>query len=140
MLNLIYVSTALRAFSDADLVALLNQSREKNTRLGITGMLLYKDLSFIQLLEGPDEAVRGLVSTINRDNRHTGILILLDRQIQQRRCPNWSMGFQNLNDPALQSLPGYSEFMNESLDSERYQTDPNHAIRLLELFRKNMTA
>lgn len=140
MLNLIYVSTALRAFSDADLIALLNQSREKNTRLGITGMLLYKDLSFIQLLEGPDEAVRCLVSTINRDNRHTGILILLDRQIQQRRCPNWSMGFQNLNDPALQSLPGYSEFMNESLDSERYQTDPNHAIRLLELFRKNMTA
>ncbi len=60
MLSLIYVSSSTRAFSDADLVALLEQSQEKNARLDITGMLLYKDGNFMQVLEGPDDAVRQL--------------------------------------------------------------------------------
>ena len=48
------------------------------------------------------------------------------------------MGFKNLNDPALLEIPGYSEFMNEPLDSQMFQTEPSKARKLLEMFRRSM--
>lgn len=138
MVSLVYVSSATRHFSAEDLVALLKQSREKNARLDITGILLYKDGNFMQVLEGPDEAVRQLFSTIAADDRHTGVIRLLERPLDQRQFADWSMAFRNLNDPALREVPGYSEFMNEPLTSPTFRTDPNQVRRLLEIFRENM--
>lgn len=139
MLSLIYVSSSTRAFSDADLVALLEQSREKNARLDVTGMLLYKDGNFIQALEGPDDAVRQLFQTICLDGRHRGVIRLIERQIEQREFADWTMAFRNLNDPALRNIPAYSEFLNESLDSETFRATPSRALRLLHVFRSNMS-
>ena len=50
--HVVYVSTASEPMDDEDLAELLAQSRERNARNDITGMLLYKDSRFIQLLEG----------------------------------------------------------------------------------------
>ena len=139
MLSLVYISSAKGEFSAADLVALLEQSRENNARLGITGMLLYKDGNFMQVLEGPDDVVRQLVKTIAADDRHHGIIQLLEWQIEQRQFPDWTMGFKDLNDPALRENPGYSEFMNQPLDSPMFRTEPSKARKLLEVFRRNMS-
>ena len=38
MFFIVYVSSAVKPFSHPELVELLTQSREKNTRLGLTGM------------------------------------------------------------------------------------------------------
>lgn len=138
MLSLVYVSSATSALSEADLVALLRQCRDKNGKLDITGMLLYKDGNFMQALEGPDDAVRQLFEIISADSRHRGVIRLLERQIEQRQFPEWTMAFRNLEDPVLRDIPGYSEFMNEPLDSAVFQKNPNHARRLLEVFRRNM--
>jgi hypothetical protein len=139
MLSLVYCSSATNAFSEADLVALLSQSRENNARLDITGMLLYKDGNFIQVLEGPDDAVRQLFNTISADYRHRGVIKLLERPVEERHFADWSMAFRNLTDPGLRDIPGYSEFLNEPLDSPAFRTDPNHARRLLELFRTKIS-
>jgi hypothetical protein len=56
----------------------------------------------------------------------------------ERRFPDWSMGFRDLSDPAIRDLPGYSEFMNEPLDSDRFQSEPSRAVRLLEVFRRSI--
>ncbi len=58
MFFLVYVSSAVRPFSRVDLDDLLATSRANNARVGITGMLLYKDGNFMQVLEGDEEAVR----------------------------------------------------------------------------------
>ena len=138
VLSLVYISSSKGEFSDTDLVALLKKSREKNTRLGITGMLLYKSGNVMQVLEGPDDAVRKLIKTINADDRHHGVITLLERQIEQREFPDWTMGFKNLNDPELRESSGYSEFMNEPLDSRIFQAEPSKALKLLEIFRRNV--
>ena len=138
MLSIVYVSSALTPFSASALIDLLRQSREKNARLDITGMLLYKDGNFIQVLEGPDDAVRQLFRTISGDGRHQGVIPLLERKIEQREFPGWTMAFRNLEDPSVRDLPGYSEFMNEPLDSEELRSDPGRAERLLGIFRHNM--
>ncbi len=138
MLSLIYVSSALREFSDDDLLALLEQSREKNARLDITGMLLYKDGNFIQVLEGPDDAVHQIFETIRGDSRHHGVIRLLERPIETRDFPDWQMGFRKLGKQDLPDIPGYTEFMDEPLNSEQFRTNAGHARRLLDIFRRNM--
>lgn len=138
MFSLVYVSSAKELFSDDDLKALLQQSRDNNTRVSVTGMLLYKDGNFMQLLEGLEETVMSLYAKIERDPRHRGVLILLRREIRERAFPDWSMGFKNLDDASLEQIPGYSPFMNEPLTAAGFQADPARAQSLLEMFRAKM--
>lgn len=97
MIAIIYISSAVRPFSDDELAACLAQYREKNDRLEITGILLYKDGDFMQLIEGPEEAVRSLAKTIYGDPRHHGIIQLIERKTAAREFEDWSMEFQNVS-------------------------------------------
>src|ERR687893_1319722 len=73
---LVYVSSAVRLFSAEDLRALLETCRKNNAELGVTGMPLYKDGNFMQVLEGDEEAVRGLYARIVAAPRHRGEITL----------------------------------------------------------------
>ena len=138
MVSLVYASAAVSLFSEDDLVALLNRSRETNTRLKLSGMLLYKDGNFLQVLEGPEDAVQYLFKAICADNRHRGVLRLIKERINERRFADWAMAFRNLNRPNFEDLPGYSAFMNERLDPEIFHSSPSRAQRLLDMFRQTM--
>ena len=138
MLSLLYVSSATQLFSEEDIKALLQKSRDNNARLGLTGLLLYKDGNFMQVLEGPDDVVTRLYAKIHTDPRHHGILQLVRQQVQRREFPSWSMGFKNLNDVNLEQMPGYSTFLNEPLNSAGFSADPSRAHTLLAMFRDKM--
>lgn len=77
MYFLIYVSIARNALRSEELLELLRVSRENNMRDGITGLLLYKDGKFMQLLEGPEATVCATYSRIEKDRRHHDVTILL---------------------------------------------------------------
>lgn len=72
MFALAYTSEALSPFGHSDLMELVQLASAKNKRLEVTGYLIYDSASasFLQLLEGPKEAVEGLMSSIERDPRH----------------------------------------------------------------------
>jgi len=53
LIQLIYVSAATNRFNPAELRELLRLARLKNQQLDVTGMLLYHEGSFLQVLEGP---------------------------------------------------------------------------------------
>ncbi|HSM42684.1 MAG TPA: BLUF domain-containing protein, partial [Afifellaceae bacterium] len=59
MYCLVYVSAAHHLMGDDELTEILETSRARNAAAGITGMLLYKDGSFMQLLEGAKTNVLG---------------------------------------------------------------------------------
>ena len=90
---LVYVSEADRSFDDAELEELAVRSAVKNDRLRITGYLHYapERHTFFQYLEGPREAVRGLMAEIAEDDRHRIRNILELGEIGQRNFPGWSM-------------------------------------------------
>ncbi len=135
MYLLVYVSTAVQPFTDDQLISLLRQSREKNARLGITGLLLYKAGNFMQLLEGPKDAVVSLANSIKADPRHHGMIVVLQEDHDQREFPGWDMKFQNL-DPA--SFPGHAEDpINLPLTSEAFLLRPTLALHLLLKLREN---
>jgi hypothetical protein len=137
MLSLIYVSSATWLFSDEELEALLEQCREKNARLGVTGMLLYKDGNFMQVLEGEDTTVRQLAAEIEMDRRHKNFTILTEEPITQRQFSDWSMAFNHLNRSDRTDVPGYSRFLDERLNPEVLGVPPEGSWKLLMTFREH---
>ncbi len=138
LFSLVYASSAVELFSTTELVALLECCRRNNTAAGVTGMLLYKAGNFMQVLEGEEETVRRLHAKILCDPRHRGVLTLTEHMITERQFGGWSMGFRNLTDPALRTLPGYNEFLNVPLDDAGFAAHPSRAQRLLATFRDKM--
>lgn len=135
---LVYVSSATLQFSGEDLRALLATCRENNAELGVTGMLLYKDGNFMQVIEGDEEAVRGLYARIEADPRHGGEITLQQGFTERRQFPDWSMGFRDLNAPEERSTSGYSEFLNAPLTGREFSGDPSRAQKLLLTFKRTM--
>ena len=106
MLQLVYVSNAVRAFTDDQLRDLLTKARAKNTSLNITGMLLHQDGAFLQMLEGEAAAVDSLFTRICGDGRHKAITMLVRTEVGGRTFSDWSMGFTDVKGSAKKLL-GY---------------------------------
>jgi hypothetical protein len=137
MFQLIYVSQACVAMDEARLRELLAQSREKNARLEITGMLLYQQGNFMQVLEGSREAVLSLMTSIRADVRHTNVVVIQEFYPPEREFPDWTMAFHQI-DESTSRQPGFSDFLGTPLNGARFERDPRAARNLL-LFFKQMT-
>ena len=72
--RLIYISSASGKFGQADLDAILAISRKNNSARGLTGMLLFHDGCFFQVLEGEAAIVERTFATISNDTRHGGVI------------------------------------------------------------------
>lgn len=133
--TLIYVSAATYQLSKQDLMKLLATCRNNNTDLGITGMLLYKDGQFMQVLEGEEANVVSLHKKIAHDDRHQYVTTIYSAPIKERSFSDWLMGFQDLNDESVKDVEGYSDFLNTPFDSDHFRTDIGSAFRLLNMFK-----
>lgn len=106
--SIVYFSTAIADFGEADLVQLLKQARSFNEQAGITGVLMYGGGRFVQVLEGCPAIVRSLYARIATDPRHGRLEKLADGMVPRREFKEWHMSFAPL--PAgsdRQHLPGY---------------------------------
>ena len=117
MLMLVYVSSATRLLSHADLLKLLHTSRRNNQRAQITGVLLYDDGNFLQAVEGPDQAIRDLYRRLEEDDRHHHLRIVLEEPIEERQFPQWSMGFVPQRAIPAKDLASFTTFLSEPADS-----------------------
>ena len=96
--QLVYVSSVGSEQSIVEVFAEIPGYRTKNVGLAITGMLLVKQGSFMQVLEGREAAVRSLYATIRADPRHEHVHTLATIEVPGRQFPDWSMGFADLDD------------------------------------------
>jgi len=92
-LQLGYVSIAQPDLLPAENRQILETSRRNNIEAGITGILLFDGAKFLQILEGPEEAVLNTFETISQDERHHGVTRILSRYVPERDFPDWRMGF-----------------------------------------------
>jgi hypothetical protein len=108
MRQLLYVSNTLPDLTPAALDAILTASRRNNAMMGITGLLLYIDGGFLQMLEGEERALRELHTRISTDRRHWDLRLMLDREVGARAFPGWSMGFERpcMDDPETAGMFG----------------------------------
>ncbi|WP_051563775.1 BLUF domain-containing protein [Enterovibrio calviensis] len=92
LIAIVYTSESLFDFDMETLKALMVQSRVNNTKHGITGLLLYREREFIQVLEGEEEDVNSAYQHIKNDFRHKRVEAIFKEPIERRYFPNWSMG------------------------------------------------
>lgn len=135
MFRIMYVSHAARAFEKTELAALHAKARANNRRAGITGMLVYKEGWFVQVLEGEEAAVRRLFAIIQRDSRHGEVCLLAEGTVAGREFADWSMGFQYLNDSDLLGLYTHAKPLGKSFAIESFKTNPGDCLHLLRFIR-----
>lgn len=138
MFYLIYVSNATRQFNSDHLLDILRVSRESNANVSVTGMLLYKNRSFMQLLEGPEEVVRELLEKIKEDPRHYGLMTLQEGTVPERHFPDWSMAFEDMEGDAS-TQAGLEEFRDWDFTGPEFRAEPTRAHRLPRLFAEHMS-
>lgn len=137
---ILYVSQAKRPMSEDELSGLLEVSRRNNIRDGITGLLLYKlwrtekRANFLQLLEGPREAVTAAYEKIKKDSRHHTIISLEQGELSERNFTEWAMGFKNLESEDLKSFPGVRDVDIESFDPDHFHEQIKPALESMKLF------
>jgi hypothetical protein len=117
LLSVIYTSAATHLPDDAELEELLRRAREHNARQGISGILLYGDGNFMQLLEGPEEAVAGLYARIRRDPRHHMVTTILEERGREREFAEWSMAYRRIDAPTWLRLSQPAGARGEGADS-----------------------
>ena len=70
--RVIYVSEKVGS-SEQDVADIVKVSTQNNPSKDITGCLVEGKNSFLQILEGPSDAIKGLYKTISEDKRHTNV-------------------------------------------------------------------
>jgi len=106
MKRLIYLSSAWDQFQPEDLASLLAVARRNNIRDGLTGVLLFHDGSFMQVLEGDAEAVDRVFRRIRKDGRHNRILVLSQTEGVTRLFPGWAMALARPDALAMDDPEG----------------------------------
>lgn len=120
--------------SHEELKNLLIQSREKNKTLDITGMLLYREGTFMQIIEGEKKNVVELYDTILRDERHHGILEVLTGEITERNFEDWSMGFLNMD--SIDGHPKYKVYIRDNFTLKSFREDSQDAYEFIKTFNE----
>jgi hypothetical protein len=90
MKQLIYRSQPF-GFDNATLAGILMRARPNNRRDDITGALICRHDLYLQLIEGPAEAIDALYARIVNDDRHADVRLLLVRDFAARLFPTWAM-------------------------------------------------
>lgn len=107
MHRIIYVSHAAISFELHQLDWLLTQARTFNAAHEITGILLYSNEQFLQVLEGDEATLRALYARICQDSRHWGVTTHADRPIGRRVFTDWQMAFQMIPPQQFLRLAGH---------------------------------
>lgn len=103
MISITYVSSAVYRFSEATLLDLVDQCQRNNERLGVTGILVYSDGNFMQVIEGADLVIHALYERIRCDSRHRGVYTVRQQGIEAREFRGWSMAYNILPPAALRT-------------------------------------
>lgn len=118
MLSLIYVSRMMMRSDEQAVAELARRAEIANSRLGITGLLLWNSLHFMQLLEGEGQQVMDVMTRIANDPRHTDIVYLRTEERATRECPDWGMQAQLSPLTGAGALSGFADALPATLATD----------------------
>ncbi|WP_310555627.1 BLUF domain-containing protein [Flavobacterium sp.] len=117
MYRIIYLSSATKLLTDDELHTLLTHSKSNNVKYNITGLLLYIDGDFLQVIEGEKQTVLNLFELIKMDTRNRSIICVFNEEVNERQFPDWSMGFSQLSYNDLQKIDAFEGITKKSLSN-----------------------
>lgn len=134
--KLVYLSHATPLFEgDSDLKSILEVSRSNNNKVDISGLLLYTNGLFIQLLEGKEDDVMETYNRIVKDPRHSDAVVVAKKNEEGRSFKNWSMGFIA---PTENEINEMESFVKES-QFEDFLSASNHPLLVMmnRIYQRN---
>lgn len=102
-----YVSTGCDNLQYENIKCILESSNRNNKENGITGILVYCNKHFFQIIEGEKGAVQQLFSQILIDPRHDNVIKIQEGYIKARQFESWNMAFKSYNKE-LQGLDNFN--------------------------------
>lgn len=93
-----YVSTVHPQVSNYDIAKLMDFIKTNNNTLNITGILIYSDGNFFQILEGEKFLIKMLFDKIKKDVRHYNIIKMLDKEIKVNSFSEYNSSFTVISD------------------------------------------
>ena len=133
MYYIVYVSSASKGFSEEELKKLSSVCQQHNNALHITGLLLFMEGNFIQVLEGEKEDVTGLYRKICEDASHHGIFKIIEGEMESRVFSKWSMGFYPVTSIRKEEIPGFTDITSDEFINYLFcETHPS--VKLLKSF------
>ena len=94
--QLVYVSKRNPNCTEEEIEKILASCKKNNPPLQITGVLLYSDTKFIQMVEGDAKVITGLYDKIKLDNRHSNAMMISYGPISEKSFPSWHMGARKI--------------------------------------------
>ena len=133
LVHCIYSSLQTIDFSQEDIVTLLEKARKNNAASKVTGMLLYDNGSFFQILEGNPSVVLPLLDIIEKDKRHDRVVRIIYEDISHRDFSEWTMGYSGVTREDLKSIDGMNDFFQGN--ANYIDLDEGRAKTLLKAFK-----
>ena len=135
-IQLLYLSNAKPELKQAELDKILEVSRRNNPSRDITGLLVFANGVFIQVLEGPSSEVTNLFETICDDTRHQEVAMLGEYVGQERIFSKWSMGFLQSTFDELTRITDSPNMIGRDDVLSLLSNDETEAVRFLKKFTK----
>ena len=128
LVELRYLSEAVSDMSFLGLMRLLESARAFNQKHGISGILLYDNQQFGQIIEGERTSIMKVWKRIQEDKRHHRIGLLEIREITERSFPDWLLRFYGgetltRDYPALADMVGGMDKHSLALMNRMRQTE-----------------
>lgn len=134
--HLIYKSRATVSVDLEVVLSIAQESGTRNSRLGITGILLATNSHFFQALEGEEKKLTRVYARIARDPRHTDLQLISQGPIAARQFEDWALkgvGLMGLDDELARHLQGRYGQEGEEL---RFPESEAEALAFLEDVRR----
>ncbi len=128
LFQLIYVSAASAPLAPVQLRELLSVARKNNHSVNVSGMLVYHDQCFLQVLEGPYVAVEAIFNRVCTDPRHQQVKVLLRQNIETKEFDDWSMAYIDGKEDPTQ-LAGFIEYMSQLGERTKGDTRAHRVLR-----------
>lgn len=135
LVQLIYKSTLVG--DESVLEAIHASALRHNKGNSITGMLLYHQRSFLQVLEGDPQDVQTTYHRICHDTRHKDVGLLAEQRTKDRHFPDWLMGFRHLQDADAIEFPEYAPYFKAGFGGTEIYAKPGIALRMLQAFNRS---
>jgi len=114
-----YVSTASRNLEEEKIENILRISEENNNKNNITGLLLFSEGNFFQIIEGRKEEIAELYNKIEKDSRHHNIIKIFEKRIYKEAFDGYKSDFisenTRYNSSRLNNYEKYIEVLDEPL-------------------------
>lgn len=111
-----YVSTC-DLNSREEIEKLLEQTQISNLKKNISGILLFSEGNFFQVIEGEEDQIKSLFSAISSDERHHNLIKIFERPIQTDLYDGYECDFVSEETRISENkLEYYTQYL-QTLDS-----------------------